>query len=133
MRRTAFGLAFVTVLATLAPTAGARDRLVDPAPVVLSARWVSAPVTADQNELLKVRAVDANDAVTEIVVQWGDGVVTFANLICHGPGRVGTARIDHQYGSPGLYMVQVVARSSDRCSAQKDQESPPFPRPTRVS
>jgi hypothetical protein len=134
MTRRAWRAAVVggVLLALVVPGGAAGGALVDPLPTVISARWVTMPVTAGQTEYLKVRAVDANDAVTEIVVQWGDGIVSFASLICRGRGRIPNARLDHQYSSPGLNVVQVVARSASRCSASEDQESLPFLRPTRV-
>jgi hypothetical protein len=133
VRRRAWRAAVVcAALAFVAPGAQAEGALVDPLPTVISARWVTPPVSAGQTEYLRVRAVDANDAVTEIVVDWGDGVVSFASLICHGRGRITWARLDHQYAAPGLNIVQIVARSASRCSAAEDQGSLPFLLPTRV-
>lgn len=102
----------------------------DPRPVVLSATWLTEPVRAHRGEVLQVAAADANDVLTEIDVVWGDGVITFANLICSG--RTATVRLGHRFPHRGVFVVQVVAVSSDSCGGGGHQESLPYPVTTVV-
>jgi hypothetical protein len=102
----------------------------NPPPVVLAAAWISAPVSAGQPEVLQVTTFDPTEVIKEVVIEWGDGVISFATLRCsRGPA---TTRVGHQYDAAGIYVVSVVARSADRCSAQPQQESAPFLVPTRA-
>jgi len=103
---------------------------VDPRPVVLSARWTTEPVRANRTENLQVTAADPNDVITEVDVVWGDGVISFADVICSG--RTATVRLDHRFPRRGLFVVQVVAISSDTCQGGGRQASPVFPVATLV-
>jgi hypothetical protein len=100
-------------------------------PVVLAAAWISAPVEAGQPEVLQITAFDPTDVIKEIVIDWGDGVVSFAGLRCSR--GTATTRVGHQYDAAGVYVVSIVARSAGRCAASPQQESVPFLVPTRAN
>jgi len=118
--------------AGIAWQAAAVDLPVDVGPVVLSARWVTSPVRAGTDEVLRVRAVDVDDVITEVDVSWGDGVLTFADPRCLKAGQVATVRLDHTYQAGGMYTVRVTAVSSPRCNVAGTQDSPVYPVITRV-
>lgn len=122
---------FGVTLALLLPGAGAPQAAPNPRPVVLAAAWISLPVEAGQPEVLQVTAYDPTDVIKEIVVEWGDGVLSFASLRCSR--GVATTRLNHQFDAAGVYVVSVRARSAGRCTASPQQESPAFLVPTRAN
>ena len=99
-----------------------------PPPVILAAVWLTAPVGVGHSEVLQVSAVDPSDVIKEVVVEWGDGVVSFAGLRCSG--GVATTRLAHEYNRAGAYVVSIVARSAPRCPLSPRQQSVPFLLPT---
>jgi hypothetical protein len=125
-------LAAVLAALGLVRSASAGQLPVDVGPVVLSARWVTAPVRVGTDEVLRVRSVDVDDVITEVDVSWGDGVVSFADPVCLKPGQIATVRLHHTYQDAGTYTVRVTAISSPRCGVAGTQDSPDYPVITRV-
>jgi hypothetical protein len=86
-----------------------------PRPQILSAEWVTRPVTALALETLEIRALDPDGVVTTVNVSWGDGPFDHADLICFDQSEVAEVRLTHVYRDPGVYSVQILVGSGPRC------------------
>ena len=70
--------------------------------------------------MLEVWSVDEQGVITEVIVDWGDGPISFAHAFCvQGDVRGQPHRmlLDHVYEEPGEYTVTVIAISKPRCFA----------------
>lgn len=81
-------------------------------------------------QIFSIDAYDPNGIITEVIVEFGDGSVSFAHTYCviFGPGEVAHMKIGHSYQASGTYTVRAWATSVPECSEfgfENPQESAP--------
>ena len=133
-------LFLITLLMLSAPTSASAATAANPKPTAAITRFYG-PVGAPGSEEWRVvvDAGDPNGVIWEVDVLWGDGAISYATTECvqgHTPGAPAHLVIPHNYTHSGVYRLQAVAISYQRCPLDgppgREQHSTPAERTVTV-
>lgn len=125
MKRTLLVLAALLLVPVLPAEARSDDRNQKPSVRIGRITESFAEPGGNREFKIPIRAVDPDGYVSEIAVDFGDGVVLFMLLICDEtapPGTPVNQEITWSY-APGKYTVHAQAYSTPRCYEGEFQDS----------